>query len=161
MTHCIFFNSKSVTYRKFQLKIMLFEKARRMQIMSFSRNKMNQNVMFLDANMFQNLTCRKIFNSKSNALYFFLVQKLTRCKNSKSKSDALSKFQFKIWQVSKLSLWSLIFILFFRFWWMMISSINAITKFFQRGELKDNACYRLSRQMDNWKLPHVNSSLNV
>ena len=27
--------------------------------------------------------------------------------------------------------------------------------------MKDNACYRVSRQMDNWKLPHVTSSLNM
>ena len=45
--------------------------------------------------------------------------------------------------------------------WMMISSVNVIINLFYRGELKDNACYRVSRQMDNWKLPHVNSSLNV
>ena len=25
----------------------------------------------------------------------------------------------------------------------------------------DNVCYRVSRQMENWKLPHINSSLNV
>ena len=53
-----------------------------MQNMSFSRSKKYQNVIFLDANIFQNLTCRKIFNSKSNALYFF---------------------QFKIWRVVKTS----------------------------------------------------------
>ena len=43
----------------------------------------------------------------------------------------------------------------------MISSVIVITKLFWRGELKDNACYSVSRQMGNWKLPHVNSSLNV
>ena len=44
---------------------------------------------------------------------------------------------------------------------MVISSVNVITNLFQRGELKDIACYRVGRDMDNWKLPHVNSSLNV
>ena len=44
---------------------------------------------------------------------------------------------------------------------MMMSSVYVITIFFQRGELKDNACYRVSCQMDNWKLPQVKSSLNV
>ena len=43
----------------------------------------------------------------------------------------------------------------------MISSVNANTKLFWSGDLKDNACYRFSRQMYNWNLPHVNSSLNV
>ena len=42
-----------------------------MQNMSFSRSKMNQNVIFWMQTFFQNLTCPKIFNSKSNALYFF------------------------------------------------------------------------------------------
>ena len=43
----------------------------------------------------------------------------------------------------------------------MISSVNANTKLFWSGELKGNACYRFSRQMYNWSLPHVNSSVNV
>ena len=43
----------------------------------------------------------------------------------------------------------------------MIPSVNVITNLFWRAELKDNAWYRISGQMDNWKLPHVNSSLNV
>ena len=42
-----------------------------MQNMSFSRSEKNQNVIFLDAKIFQNLSCRKMFNSKSNALYLF------------------------------------------------------------------------------------------
>ena len=111
-----FLNLKSVTYRKFQFKFMLFRKARKMQNMSFSRSKENQNVIFLDANIFQILTSRKIFNSKSNALYlfqskiwrvvflcfffkfkmwrvvflcFFQIQNKTRCIFLNSKSDAL------------------------------------------------------------------------
>ena len=44
---------------------------------------------------------------------------------------------------------------------MMIYSVNVITDLFQRREVKDNAYYRVSRQMDNWKLPHINSPLNV
>ena len=43
----------------------------------------------------------------------------------------------------------------------MISSVNVNTNLFLRGKLKDNMCYRLSHQMYNWKMPHVNSSLNV
>ena len=45
---------------------MLFKKAQKMQNMSFSRCKKNQNVIFLDANIFQNLTGGKNFNSKSD-----------------------------------------------------------------------------------------------
>ena len=44
---------------------------------------------------------------------------------------------------------------------MMISSVNVNTNLVQRGETKDISCYTVSRQMDNWKLPHVKSSLNV
>ena len=45
--------------------------------------------------------------------------------------------------------------------WMMISPVNVKTNFFWRGERKDNVCYRLSYQMYNSKLSHVNSPLNV
>ena len=43
----------------------------------------------------------------------------------------------------------------------MISSVNVYTNLFQRREVKDNVCYRFSRQMHNWKLPHVNSPLSL
>ena len=43
----------------------------------------------------------------------------------------------------------------------MIPSVNVNTNLFQRGELKVNACCRFSRQVYNWQLPHVNSSLNM
>ena len=55
----------------FNSKICFLRKAAKMQNMSFSRSKMNQNVIFWMQTFFQNLTCPKIFNSKSNALYFF------------------------------------------------------------------------------------------
>ena len=38
---------------------------------SFLMSKMNQTVIFLDRSIFQNLTCWNIFDSKTNALYFF------------------------------------------------------------------------------------------
>ena len=44
-------------------------------------------------------------------------------------------------------------------WWYLLSIL--IPNLFQRGELKESACYSFSRQMCNWNLPHVNSSLNV
>ena len=126
-----------------------------------NQRKMNQNVIFLDANIFQNLTCQKIFNSKSNALCFLQshiwrvvktsYQNLTRCENFNSKSDKVQNFFSAIWFLTCNSGSD----------WTMISSVNVITNLFWRGELKDNACYRVSRQMDNWKLPHINSSLNV
>ena len=126
LTRCNFLNSKYDALNFFKFKIcpvkkisiqnQAFWKNTKMQNMLFSRTEKNQNVIFLDANIFQNLTCRKISNSKSNALYFFSIQKLTRCKNLNSKSDALWKLYFEIWQVSKLFPRNLIFILFFRFW---------------------------------------------
>ena len=78
----VFFNSiQNLTRNEFFLyKIMLFKKARNLQNMSFSWSKMNQNVIFWKRKIFQNLRCRKIFDSKSNALYFFSNQNLTRCK---------------------------------------------------------------------------------
>ena len=41
----------------------------------------------------------------------------------------------------------------------MISSVNGNTEFNLKRRTKKE-CYRFSRQMYNWKLPHVNSSLN-
>ena len=55
----------------FNSKICFLRKVPKMQNMSFSRSKMNQNVIFWMQTFFQNLTSPKIFNSKSNALYFF------------------------------------------------------------------------------------------
>ena len=43
----------------------------------------------------------------------------------------------------------------------MISSVNVNNSLFWRGELKDKVCYIFSHQMYNWKLPHINSLLNV
>ena len=128
-----------------------------MQNMSFSRSKKNQNVTFFwMQTFFQNLTSQKIFNSKSNALYksqsktWSVVktsnQNLTRCENFISKSDKFQNFSSENWFLSCYS----------GFDWKMISSVIFITNLIQRGELKHNACYRVSRQMDSWKLPHSN-----
>ena len=140
---------------------MLFKKTRKMQNMSFSRSKKHKNVILSDANIFQNMTCRKFFNSKSKALYFFQSkiwrvvttsnQNLTRCETFNSKSDKFQNVFSEIWFLSCSSGSD----------WMMIFSVNVITNLFLRRELEDNACCRVSRQMDNWKLPHVKSSLNV
>ena len=98
-----------------------------MQIVSFSRSKMNQNVIFRMRIFFQNLTCtEKILNQnltrcicsnpKSNALYFFSIENLTRCKTFKSKSDVFDYFYLKIWHVVKFFIQNLPFkSFFFRF----------------------------------------------
>ena len=44
---------------------------------------------------------------------------------------------------------------------MMISYANVNSNLFWRRALKDNVCYRFFHQMFNWKLPHINSLLNV
>ena len=80
---------------KISIQNHAFKKARKMQNMSFSRSEINQNVIFSMQTFFQNLTCRTIFNSKNNALFFFSVQNLTRCKNLVSKSNALEIFNSK------------------------------------------------------------------
>ena len=88
----IFFNSKSDALYCFQFKIWrvvffsiqnltrkeicntkscFLKKHKKMQNMPFSRSKMDQNVIFWVQTIFQNVTCRKICNSKSNSLYFF------------------------------------------------------------------------------------------
>ena len=132
-----------------------------MQKMSFSRSYKNQNVIFLDANTFQNLTCPKSFISKSNTLYFFQSkiwrvvqtsnQNLKRCENFDLQSDKFQNFFSEILFLSCFSGSDL----------MMISTANVNNNLFQRGELKENACFIVSRQMDKWKLPHFSSSLNV
>ena len=119
----------------------------------------------------QTLTSGKTFTSKSNALYFFhnkiwrvkklLNQNKTRCKkfvsktdvleNSNSKSDKLWVFFAEIWFSSC-------------FWgsnWMMFSSVSVKSNLNQKREFNENVCYRLSSQMYNWNLPHVNLPRNV
>ena len=70
-TRCKYFKSKSDAYWNFQFKILPFKKALKMQNMSFSQSKRNQNVIFRMQTIFQNLTRPNFFNSKSNTLYFF------------------------------------------------------------------------------------------
>ena len=127
MTRWTFFNSKSVTYRKFQFKIKLLKKARKLQIMSFSRSKEDQNVIFWMQTFF------KIWRLEK-----FLIQNLTRCIFFNPKSDAMLKLQIKFWRVVKILIQNLTsFKTFFsEIWllsccsgsdWLMISSVNVIT----------------------------------
>ena len=101
--------------------------------------------------LIQNLTPCIFFQSKIWRVVKTSNQNLTRCENCNSKSDKFQNFFYEIWFLSCFSGSD----------WMMISSVNANTNLFGRGESKDNACYRVSRKMDNWMLPHVSSSLNV
>ena len=101
--------------------------------------------------LFKNLLFFKIWR-----VVKILIQNLTRCKI----------FWFKIWRVGKFLFQNLTsfktfsprsdFLLFFRF------GLNDDI-FFQRQYQHILKTMRVivSRQMDNWKLPHVNSSLNV
>ena len=129
-------------------------------------------MIFWMQTIFQKIICRETFNSKSNALFFFSIYNMTRCKASKSKSDALWKFCFKNTRVRKFYFpkSDLFWDFFSEIWfsscfsgshWMMISSVNNITKLLKKGELKDTACYRVSRQLYNCKVSHVNSSRHV
>ena len=130
---------------------MFFEKARKMQNMSIWRSKNNQNVIFFGCKHFSKSDMSKNFQFEIYGFVLFLIQNLTPCENFTSKSDRFQNFFSKIWVLSCSSGSD----------WMMISSVNVITNLFQRGELKVIACSRVSRQMDNWKLPHVKASLNV
>ena len=44
---------------------------------------------------------------------------------------------------------------------MMISSVNANAHVFQKIEVKVKVCCRFCRPMSNWRLPYVNSPLNL
>ena len=100
LARCKFFKTKSDAFWNFEFNIMLFRKAPKVQSKSFSRSKLNHNVIFWLQTIFWNLTCWKIFNSKSNALHFS-IQNLTLCKTFKSKSDAFWNFYFEIWRFRK------------------------------------------------------------
>ena len=135
-----FLSSKSDTYWNFQIKIMLLKKERKMQKRSFSRSKRNQNVVFWIQTLFQKLTCRKNFNSKSKAFIFFrpkiscvvnlLNQNPTRCESFVSKPNALDYFISKtdrFWNFFA-KIWFLSY--FSGSDWIMIPSVNVNTNLF-------------------------------
>ena len=90
-TRCKSFKSKSDLYWNFQFKILPFKKAVKMQNMSFSRSKKNQNVIFWMQTFFQNLTRPNFFNSKSSTFNFF--QSKTIC-FVKLLNQNLTRFEF-------------------------------------------------------------------
>ena len=102
---------------------------------------------------------------------FFSIPNLGRCKTFKSKHDAFWIFYFKIWRVRKneFKIWLVLkffspkseFYHVFQIlneWRFFLSTL--ITTFWG-GKINDNVCCSFSRQMYNWKLPDVNSSLNA
>ena len=100
---------------------------------------------------FKIILLKIIFLFKIWRVVNFSVQNLTRCKNFNSESDTLWKIFAELW-----------FYRVFRGlidWWFLLSTL--IPTYFKSGEVKDNACFWFSRQMLNWKLPHVSSLLNV
>ena len=138
---CFSLNRKSDAYWNFQFKFMLFKKAPKMQNMSFSRSKKNQNVIFWMPTFFQNLKCPKIYNSKSNALYFFQSkiwrfvklynQNLTGFEIFIPKSDALEKLNSKPDKLKKIfpkSDFYLVFLVLTE-WWYFLSTL--ITTWFK------------------------------
>ena len=136
----VFFHFKICHQKKNSIQNHSFWKSTKMENMSFSRSKKTKTWFFWIHMFFKIWPVEK-----------FLIQNLTRCENFISKSDKFQSVFPEIWFSYCFSGSD----------WKMISSVNVITNLFLGRELKDNACYRVSRQMDNWKLPHVNSSLNV
>ena len=138
---CKYFKSKSDAYWNLQFKILPFKKALKMQNMSFSRSKKNQNVIFWMQTIFQNLTSPNFFNSKSDTLYFFQPKTLRFVKLF---NRILTRFDFflKIWRVRKIEfkIWQILnffspnsdFYLVFQVlteWWLFLSKL--ITTYFK------------------------------
>ena len=154
---------------KFAIQNHAFWKSTKNANMSFSRNEKNQNVIFWLQTFFQNLICRKVFNSKSNA-YFFqskiwrvvkpLNQNLTRCEILVSKSDALENFNSKSDKFENFfpEIWFYLVFQILTEWWYLLTTL--IPTYFKEENQKTMRVI-VSCQMDNWKLPHVNSTLNV
>ena len=139
-TRCKSFESKSDAYWNFQLKILPFKKAPKMQNMSFSRSKMKQNLIFWMETFFQNLTRPNFFNSKSNTLYFFQSKTLRFVKLFNRK---LTRFELFFQNLSRWKNWiqnlTIFKILFSEIWylscfsssdWMMTFSVNVNNNLF-------------------------------
>ena len=125
-----FFNSQSVTKRKCQFKIMLFKKARKMQICRFHGVRRTKTWLFWMQTFFkiwlvenfliQNLTLCVFFQFKNWRVGKTSNQNLTRCGNFKSKTDKFQNFFSEIWFLSCFSGSD----------WLMISSVNVNTNLF-------------------------------
>ena len=135
-----FLQSKIWHVMKFSIQNHAPKKHKKCKICHFAGVKWAKSWL-LGAKKSQNLTWWKIFNSKSNALYFFqskiwrvlkpLNQNLTRCENLVSKSDGLEIFNSKsdkFWNFFPKSDFYLVF--FLGSDWMMRSSDNVNTDLF-------------------------------
>ena len=109
---CKCFKSKSDAYWNLQFKILPFKKALKMQNMSFSQSKMNQNVIFRMQTIFQYLTRPSFFNSKCNTLFFFRSKTLRFVKLF-NRNLTRFEFFFKICRVGKIEFKTWQFLKFF------------------------------------------------
>ena len=134
------FNQNLTSFENFHFKIMLLKNATKMQIMSLSRSILNQNVIFWMQTFFQNLTCGKILNSKSKALYFFqskiwrferlFYQNLMRFEWYIPKSDTLQILNSKSHKFQNFFSEIWFFSCFSCFDWKMIFSVNVNNNLF-------------------------------
>ena len=138
LKRCIFLNSNyDASYflilnqprkENFNSKSCFLKKHEKAKICRFHGVKRTKTWFFLDANNFQNLTCRKNFNSKSNALYFFQSkiwrvvrtsnQNLTSCENFNSNLTSFKTFSPK-------SDFYLVFQVLID-WWYLLSTLLSI-----------------------------------
>ena len=109
---CKCFKSKSDAYWNLQFKILPFKKALKMQNMSFSQSKMNQNVIFRMQTIFQYLTRPNFLNSKCNTLFFFRSKTLRFVKLF-NRNLTRFEFFFKICRVGKIEFKTWQFLKFF------------------------------------------------
>ena len=92
--------------------------------------------------LFQNLTRREIFKLKSDALYKFQSKIWRVVKNVFQKSDALENFNANCDKFRNFFSGSWFLSCFSGFDGMMLTSVNVNTNLFWRREVKDNVCYR-------------------
>ena len=95
------------------------------------------------------------------AFCVFWIQNLTRSKTDSKKSDA-----FQNVKTSSDALWDYFYKLLSSHCFsgsdgMMLSTVSVNTKLFQRREVQEKVCYRYSHQIYTWRLPHVNSLVNL
>ena len=109
--------------------------------------------------LIQNLTRCFFFQSKIGRVVKLWNQNLTRCENFVSKSDALELFNSKSDKYFySTSDYHFVFQVLTERWYLLWTLIPNL---FSTGDLKDNSCYRFSRQLYKWNMAQGNSSLNV
>ena len=129
--------------------------------MIFRNNFFFKIVLFKINFFFKNVLSENFFFFKIWRIVNFLIQK----------SHAYQKIEFRIWQVVKISIQNLtrcknfspksVFCLAFPVlteWWFLLSTLTPTSLIEENWK---TIRVIVSRQMDNWKLPNINSSLNV